>query len=324
MTEDFTKKDYYDSIHDKDQKALADKIFIDLKHRLDAVRKSSYNFNIDYTCKDFIESLAYFVEGVDVIKEPVIHLGENAKLRVYINTTNQNKVREINEFLEFNLLGQELSSIFALDHVVDDPSSTEDEKTFIKIAHEKNASFVNGNKFVLAEDSGVVIKGLPDDLGVRSKRFAAENVSVVESYIKVNYGNDSSLLKRILDNIHNVPYSFNNAIVCHKIKQKLVLRQLFDNKMYFSTGCSIVGNDITISSQGFMYGHFDMNIISKNIEVENVKTTHGFNPLFLVKIYGNVVNYGNVTPKEAAQFSHRSQAIATALVALLEEVFMIN
>lgn len=97
--------------------------------------------------------------------------------KIVIASTNQHKIEEMLYFLKnHKLIACSLADFDAI------PAPQETGKTFIENAELKARYYSEKLKLpVLSDDSGLVVKALKGDPGVRSARFAGENATGVEN-----------------------------------------------------------------------------------------------------------------------------------------------
>lgn len=87
-----------------------------------------------------------------------------------IATFNPGKFHEITEILN----GLSLKVLFLGDLKITDKDFTEDGKTFKENAYKKAKYFFDKTKIMtLAEDSGILVEALKDELGVKTRRWGA-------------------------------------------------------------------------------------------------------------------------------------------------------
>jgi XTP/dITP diphosphohydrolase len=105
---------------------------------------------------------------------------------ILLATQNPHKILEFNQALEpFGLKCISLDDIGYTNEIV------EDGKTFFDNAYIKAKTIsLKYNKITLADDSGLVVDALPDELGVRSKRFSKSGEDT---------DNNNLLLKKLRD-----------------------------------------------------------------------------------------------------------------------------
>ena len=99
-------------------------------------------------------------------------------MEIVIASSNLHKIREIRSILKPLLPFDYLSLLDFPDyHPPEESGATFEENAFIKAHHATTIL----KRWVLADDSGLVVPALQDRPGVKSKRFASEHASDKEN-----------------------------------------------------------------------------------------------------------------------------------------------
>lgn len=119
---------------------------------------------------------------------------------ILVATQNEGKMKEVKASL--NPLGYSCLSLNDIGFVGE---IEEDGKTFFDNAYKK-AKIISEkyNKIVLADDSGLVVDALPDDLGVKSKRFSESGKDI---------DNNKLLLKKLDNETDRTAYFISQLVI---------------------------------------------------------------------------------------------------------------
>jgi XTP/dITP diphosphohydrolase len=194
------------------------------------------------------------------------------KLRIILATSNNGKVKEIQEF--FNNLTNLYIDIIPYTNLIDKVHIIENGKSFkenaiIKAKTIYNLLEENGfkNNIVLADDSGISIKALNWQPNIYSARYSGINASDKENLEKV-----ISELKKLKINQSDAFYTVAIAIATSKGIQTV---------------------------HGWMHGQVISTVQGKN--------GFGYDPIFIPKGYNKTI--GNFSLKEKKSISHRTKAL---------------
>lgn len=94
-------------------------------------------------------------------------------MKVIMATKNKNKIREVREILEGTEIEVVSMADAGIDIEIEESGKTFEENAIIKAEAIKNLT----NEIVMADDSGLIIDAMPNELGVYSARFMGEDTS---------------------------------------------------------------------------------------------------------------------------------------------------
>ena len=280
------------------------------------------------------------------------NIGKENKLQVTFITSNINKITELKSYLAFNIVGKFLNNFIEFNYLPKNLlfNSIEDEKTYSLVAKQKvedfissveSLDFLNEGSIYFAEDSGIELLCLKDQLGTRSKRFAFDNIPyIVQKFTDAD--NSQEYINSLVSDIRLMQYNsiFNNRIVIMKIKDLLQYDKDINDKAIFATGsyAGIISKDkideykntnVSIyadklyslgANQSYMYGFLAVNDILINTE-EVVNCTFGFNNMIELQLQHRRVKYGKLPLHETICYNHRALSFSNTLTQMICSIF---
>lgn len=270
-------------------------------------------------------------------------LNADGKINLIINTSNRNKIIELQNYFKYNRIGQILNNIFSVVQLgINDNPSKEEFNSFIGNAASKNDSVIsdffqsefrskNFHYLLMADDSGFISWQFPNILGVRSKRFAEDQ----KEFIRYKLGE-----KFYSEITRNYTYNLNNIVLCEYIIESMNARNIsiddFDRRCSLVTGIDLtaykVNNEtkkinkvISTNSIGTMGCYLRLE------DMLNYKTTNinhckfGFNSLVDIELNFSKTTlqfkYDTLDDMSAIKFNHRQSAFSEGLIRFLEITF---
>lgn len=94
-------------------------------------------------------------------------------MKVVMATKNKNKIREVNQILKGTGIEVVSMTEAGFDMEIEETGKTFEENAMIKAQTIRDVT----GKIVMADDSGLIIDAMPDELGVYSARFMGEDTS---------------------------------------------------------------------------------------------------------------------------------------------------
>ena len=278
-------------------------------------------------------------------------LNREGKINLIINTSNRNKVIELQNYFKYNRIGQVLNNIFCMIQpgIKDNPSK-EEFNSFIGNASSKNDCIISdfyqselhskiSHYLLMADDSGFITWQFPNILGVRSKRFAEDQ----KEFVRYKLG------EKFYSEINkNYTYGLNNIVLCEYIIESMNARKLsiedFDRRCSLVTGIDLtayrVDNEnkkinkiISVNSIGTMncYLRLEDMLDYKNTNINHCK--FGFNSLVDVELnfskttltannlQSGIFKYNSLDDMSVIKFNHRQAAFSESLIKFLENTF---
>lgn len=278
------------------------------------------------------------------------NINKNNKLQVLFITSNLNKIAELKAYLAHNVVGKFLDSYINFNFPPKNLSfnSIEDEITYNLIAKQKVEDFVGSvesldflkeGTIYFAEDSGIEIFCLKNELGTRSKRFAFDNLDYITTkFSDLDYSQE--YINNLILEVSKMNYNsiFNNKVVILKIKDLLEVSKDIDDKAIFATGsyagiihkekianalrASIMSDKIYSlgTNQSYMYGFLAINDILINTK-EVVECTFGFNNMIELQLQHRRIKYGKLPLESTIQYNHRALSFSNTLTQMMCKIF---
>jgi XTP/dITP diphosphohydrolase len=178
-------------------------------------------------------------------------------MKLILATTNKGKEKEINQYLDqFNF---DIKSLNDIEVNIDEPSET--AESFQENALQKAMHYFHYLKTpILAEDSGIKIEALPNEMGVKTKRWGAGENASGEEWIKY-------FLKR-MKNEKNRNANFFSSICFVKSLEEIFIFSGECKGTILQETTSPLNEGIPLSSyfvpNGFNKSYIDLSINEKN------------------------------------------------------------